>query len=103
MSIADKIRNIYLSKKNIKNKLIDLGSDINDDTVFADYYKKINEIRAQEKIFSDDDLEFAQYYYDTYIQWKAFYKSSLKTIDLSNIDIFTYNESYVHNYRYYSI
>ena len=44
MSIADKIRNIYLSKKNIKNKLIDLGSDINDDTVFADYYKKINEI-----------------------------------------------------------
>ena len=40
-------------------------------------------------------------YYDTYIQWKAFYKSSLKTIDLSNIDIFTYNESYVHNYHYY--
>ena len=103
MSIADKIRNIYLSKKNIKNKLIDLGSDINDDTVLADYYKKINEIRAQEKIFGDDDLEFAQYYYDTYIQWKAFYKSSLKIIDLSNIDIFTYHESYVHNYRYYSI
>lgn len=89
MSIADKIRNIYIAKKNIKNALIEYGSDINDDTVLADYPSKIDESRINTNIMGDIELEFAKYYHEHHCRNKAFINSTLKTIDLSNVNIFS--------------
>ena len=89
MSIADKIRNIFIAKKNIKNTLIEYGSDINDDTVLADYPDKMYDLRRDTTIMNDTELEFAKYYYEKHRRNKAFINSTLKTIDLSNINIFS--------------
>lgn len=89
MSIVDKIRNIFIAKKNIKNTLIEYGSDINNDTVLADYPDKMFELRRDTTIMNDTELEFAKYYYEKHRRNKAFMNSTLKTIDLSNIDIFS--------------
>ena len=89
MSIVDKIRNIFIAKKNIKNTLIEYGSDINDDTVLADYPDKMYELRRDTTIMNDTELEFAKYYYEKHRRNKAFMNSTLKTIDLSNINIFS--------------
>jgi surface protein len=89
MSIADKIRNIYIAKKNIKDALIEFGSDINDDTVLADYPNKINEARINTNIMGDIEIEFAKYYYKRHLRNKAFINSTLNTIDLSNVNIFS--------------
>ena len=51
MSIADKIRNIYLEKKNLKQVLKDAGSDIDNDTLFADYPEKIDEAYKKRKFY----------------------------------------------------
>ena len=89
MSIADKIRNIYMAKKNIKDALIEFGSDITDDTVLADYPDKINESRINTNIMGDIEIEFAKYYYKRHLRNKAFINSTLNTIDLSDVNIFS--------------
>ena len=62
MIIVDKIRKIFIAKKNIKNTLIEYGSDINDDTVLADYPDKMYDLRRDTIIMNDaannDSFEF---------------------------------------------
>lgn len=87
MSIADKIRNIFKAKKYIKDTLIEYGSDINNDTILADYPKKISDLRAKEGIYSDEDLEFLQFYYEQKSRNQGFLNSTLDVIDMSSLNI----------------
>ena len=100
MSIVDKIRNIFVAKKNIKNTLIEHGSDINNDTVLADYPDKIDELRCSTNVMNDIELEFAKFYFDNYFRNKAFWRSTLKTIDLSNMYLFSNKDEQDMFYEY---
>ena len=83
MSIADKIRNIYLEKKNLKRVLKDAGSDIDNDTLFADYPEKIDEAYKKRKFYDEDRLELIRLYYSLRPHNHAWFGSSIDIIDLT--------------------
>lgn len=95
MSIADKIRNIYLEKKNLKRVLKDVGSDIDENTLFADYPSKIDEAYSQKKFYDEEYLAFIRTYYELRRKNHAWVGSTIDVIDLTpypfiDIDLYSY-------------
>ena len=94
MSIADKIRNIYIEKKKLKEAIKNAGGSIDNDTIFADYPEKIEEAFLLDKFYTELELEFIKLYYNYRRKNNAWEGSTLEIIDLTpfpfNNSIFDY-------------
>ena len=95
MTIADKLSQILDIKEDIKDALIEKGSDVTDDTPFAEYPEKIQEISTSDG--SNITIEFDDVFFDTRTLNASDYESLFKDYKGTSLDLMFMSKEFTEN------